>query len=225
MTSMDKIWASLNGLPSLDEVGLKHKTDKSSMTHHYLDNYENHFHEWRLKEFVLLEIGVAGGSSIAMWREYFPNAKIYGIDNNPDCAGEGIFIGDQSDFSFLQSVLDQIGSPDLIIDDGSHFGPFTILSFEYLFPRMNAGGVYVVEDTATFYSEHYSEKFQSNGRSKVFNFFTGLAYDVDIAGRGMTGNVGYALQLENPNFDAVPKYSKILKSIHIHPSLWIFERK
>ncbi len=212
-------------METLNEIGLRHQTDKSSMTHCYLDNYERYFSSWRDKEFVLLEIGVAGGASIAMWREYFQNAKVYGIDNNPDTKIEGVFIGDQADFNFLDSVISEIGEVDIVIDDGSHVGSLTVLSFQHLFPKLKMNGLYCVEDTATFYSEHYSDKFESNGRSKVYNFFADLNYHIDIAGRGMTGNVQYALETENPNFDPVPKYSRMIKAAHIHPSLWIYEKR
>src|SRR3990167_8698218 len=97
----------------LNEIGLKYKTDKSTITHCYLDNYEKHISQWRDKEFNLLEIGVAGGASIKMWREYFPKAKVYGIDNNPDCAAEGIFIGSQNDITFMADVLTKIGGTDI----------------------------------------------------------------------------------------------------------------
>lgn len=211
---------------TLDEIGLKHKTDKSSMTHCYLDNYEKYFSSWREREFVLLELGVAGGASIRTWREYFPKAKVYGIDNNPDCAGEGIFIGSQTDGIFLQKVLDEIGQPDLVIDDASHYGPFTIETFKLLFKSVAYNGYYVVEDTACFYDKTYGEAPDfGKGMSAVFNFFTGLAKDVDVYGRGMTGNTEYALTVENPNWAPVPEYSKYLDSIFIHPSLWLFKRK
>lgn len=203
------------------EAGLKHGTDKA-VTHLYMDNYEKHLGSWRDKEFTLLELGVSTGASIRMWREIFPNAKVYGIDNNPDCAGEGIFIGSQVDIEFLDKVLEVIGLPDVIIDDCSHDGSLTLETFMFLFQKMVDGGIYFVEDTATFYNNHYSGEFQDNGRSEVFNFFTGLAYDVDVAGRGMTGNVRYALEVSNPTFNSVPEFSHILDSIHIHPSLWAF---
>lgn len=211
-------------MSTLQEIGLKHGTDKAA-THFYMDNYEKYLASWRDKEFTFLELGVGNGSSIKMWREAFPNAKVYGIDNNEDCAGEGIFIGSQNDKEFLDKVLLCIGTPDVVIDDASHEGWRTVDTFKYLFPKISIGGLYFVEDSATFYSTHYSGAFESSGRSAVFTFFTGLAYDVDIAGRGMTGNVAYALSVENPNFDAVPEYSRIIDSIHIHPSLWLFQRK
>lgn len=209
---------------TFQETGLKHGTDKAA-THFYMHNYEKYLGFWRDDEFTLLEIGVGNGSSIKMWRELFPNAKIYGIDNNPDCKGKGILIGDQTDHEFLEKALLYIGKIDVVVDDGSHEGWRTIDTFKYLFPKISEYGLYFVEDTATFYNNHYSGEFENNGRSKVFNFFTGLAYDVDVAGRGMTGNVKYALEVENENFDPVPEYSRVIDSIHIHPSLWLFKRK
>lgn len=209
---------------TLHKIGEKHKTDKA-ITHFYCDNYEKYLSGLRDKEFVMWEIGVAGGASMKMWREFFPNAKVYGIDNNPDCAGEGIFIGDQADEKFLGETLEKTGAPLIVVDDSSHVGDLTIKTFEYLFPRISDGGLYFIEDCSTFYSKTYSGEFEANGRSKVFNFFSGLAYDVDVAGRGMTGDFIYALETDNPTFDPVPKYSTILSSMHIHCGLWLFKRR
>lgn len=205
-------------MESLNEIGVKHATDKSTITHCYLDNYEKHLGSWRDKEFTLLEIGVAGGASIKMWREYFPNAKVYGIDNNPECAGDGIFIGSQTDLDFMASVMNRIGAPDIIIDDGSHIGHDMINSFKALFRWVVSGGYYIIEDTHCLYSEHY------NQGSNAFQFFTGLVRDVDVAGRAMTGNAQYAIDhgMLEPS---VPEYSRFLKAIHFYPSLYIFERK
>lgn len=206
-------------METLNEIGLKHKTDKSTITHCYLENYARHLESWRDRELTILEIGVAGGASIGMWREYFPKAKVYGIDNNPDCAGEGIFIGDHNNHDFVRSVIAQIGKCDLIIDDGSHVGHDMKNLFKLLFVEsVNSGGIYVVEDTHTLYCEHY------NQGSDAFQFFTGLAKDVDVAGRAMTGNQEYAINhgMTDP---PVPEYSRHLTGFHIYPSLWMFDRK
>lgn len=212
----------------LNDIGVACGTDKSRLTHWYLENYENHFNDFLYagKEFILLEIGVGNGSSIKMWREYFPMAKVYGIDINKDCAGEGIFIGSQSDEEFLKKVIEEIGHPDIVIDDASHYSPLTIKTFELLFPVLNKGGWYVVEDTHCFYDKTYglAPDFDK-GMSDVFNFFSGLAAHVDVQGRGMTGNANYALSVQNENFAPIPKYSPILESMHIHPSLWFFKRR
>lgn len=208
---------------TLQEIGLKHKTDKA-ITHLYCGNYQKYFASWKYKEFTLLEIGVAGGASIKMWREYFPKAKIYGIDNNPDCAGEGVFIGNATDEAFLNTVLESIGQPDVIIDDGGHVGHETIKSFQLLFPKVKSGGYYIIEDTSVWFNNHYSGEFQSNGRTEVYNFFADLAYHVEVAGRGCCGNQDFAI--EHPTTEPpVPQYSRLLKAIHIYTGLWIFERK
>lgn len=201
---------------SLQQIGEEYKTDKA-ITHFYCDNYEKYFEPLRDKEIVLLELGVAGGASIKMWREYFENAKVYGVDINPDCAGEGIFIGNATDEDFINKVLAEIGEPTIVVEDSGHVGHETIKIFELLFTKIKSGGYMAIEDTATFYSEHYS------GGSNVFEFFTGLARDVDVAGRGMTGNTEVAIN----NYDSppLPKYSKYLDCMFIHPSLWLFKRK
>ena len=213
-------------MKTLNEIGLDHKTDKSTMTHCYLDTYEKYLEAWRDKAITLLEIGVAAGNSLRMWREYFPKAYVYGIDNNPDCAGygEGIFIGNQIDTVFLDSVLNKIGTPNIIIDDGGHVGTDMIFTFRHLFPKVAIGGFYVIEDTHCLYNEHYGGSFESNGRTKAFNFFTGLAYDVDVAGRGMCGNADFCINHPSAT-PPVPEFSLFLDSMNIHTSLWWFKRR
>ncbi len=120
--------------------------------------------------------------------------------------------------AFLLSVLEKTGKADIIIDDGSHVGHDMKSLFTRLFSTINSGGFYVVEDTHCLYEPHY------NQGSKAFEFFTGLVRDIDVAGRGMTGNQDYAIDKavsETP----VPAYSRILKAAHFYPSLYIFERK
>lgn len=213
-------------MKSLNEIGLECGTDKSTMTHCYLETYEHYLSGWRDKEFTLLEIGVAAGNSLRMWREYFHNAKVYGIDINPDCAGygEGIFIGSQTDAGFLDGLLAKIGTPDIIIDDGSHVGQDMIFTFKHLFPKMASGGYYVVEDTHAIYGETYGGAFESNGRTKAFNFFTGLVFDCDIAGKGMCGNPDFCINhpSETP---AIPEFSRTLAAVFFHCSLWWFKKK
>ena len=61
-----------------------------------------------------------------MWKRYLgPHALIVGIDVNAECKKFEedqiqIRIGSQSDTSFLQTVLDEFGTPDIVLDDGSH---------------------------------------------------------------------------------------------------------
>lgn len=128
---------------------------------HYFPIYERHFGAWRNRSPTFLEIGVAKGGSLQMWRRYFgPLARIVGLDIDPKCARHeegGVFvrIGDQSDEVFLQSVIDEFGAPDIVLDDGSHRMDHIRASFEFLYPRVPKNGVYMVEDLHTAYWKEY----------------------------------------------------------------------
>jgi hypothetical protein len=137
------------------------ETDKESW-HFYGRHYQEHFQALRLKNITLLEIGVGGyknpargGHSLRMWKTYFPNGRINGIDLLDKSAIEEprirTFAGNQVDEVFLKRVIAEIGTPDIIIDDGSHRSEHVIASFKILFPLLNPDGIYVVEDLQTSY--------------------------------------------------------------------------
>jgi len=141
-------------METLDSIAIKMGTDKSSKMHFYTRHYETYFESMRDLPFKLLEIGVQTGASLRMWKQYFPKAEIYGLDYY-DC---GPFIEDrikiiqgaQRDPKTLEKVMAE-GAFDVIIDDGSHKNPDILASFEYLFPRMNPSGLYVIEDMNVCY--------------------------------------------------------------------------
>lgn len=120
---------------------------------HYLEIYERHFSKYRNEEITVLEIGVAKGGSLELWRKYFKKAKVYGIDIDPKCAGENVFIGSQSDKKFLYNVWLGIGDIDILIDDGSHRAKDQIATFEALYKHVDK--VYLVEDLHTAYWNNY----------------------------------------------------------------------
>jgi len=57
-------------------------TDKAKHTH-YLRNYEEYFRSLQDKEITLLELGVYRGGSMFLWRDYFRQGLIVGLDFNP----------------------------------------------------------------------------------------------------------------------------------------------
>jgi cephalosporin hydroxylase len=128
---------------------------------HYFPIYERHFSWYRNKSLTFLEIGVARGGSLPMWQRFFgPMAKIVGIDIDEKCKahevpGTFVRIGDQSDEKFLQSLIDEFGVPDVVLDDGSHRMDHIAKSFHFLYPKLPKNGVYMVEDLHTAYWEEY----------------------------------------------------------------------
>ena len=124
---------------------------------HYLEIYDRHFASYRVEGVKFLEIGISFGGSLEMWRKYFgSSATIYGIDVDPNCADRVSApnvarIGSQDDANFLKSVVEEMGAPDIILDDGSHIGRHQLESFRVLFPLLKEGGLYAIEDLHTAY--------------------------------------------------------------------------
>ena len=130
---------------------------------HYLEIYECHFRMYHNTPVKMLEIGVSQGGSLEIWRKYFgADATIFGIDIRPECASRvtppnQVRIGSQDDPQFLHSVIDEMGMPDIILDDGSHLGRHQRVSFDTLFPLLKEGGLYVIEDLHTSYFPGHGE--------------------------------------------------------------------
>ena len=139
---------------------------------HYFPIYERHFAPWRGRTLTFLEIGVAKGGSLAMWRRYFgPMAQIVGVDIDRRCKaheaeGISVRIGDQSDAAFLQTIIDEFGVPDVVLDDGSHQMAHVAATFDFLYPRMGKNAVYFIEDLHTTYWPKFG-----GGLNEPANFF------------------------------------------------------
>lgn len=139
-------------------------TDNIHKLRHYLPIYEAALSRTER----MLEIGVDRGGSLQMWRRYLPDATIVGLDINPKAAQYDdpehhvhVRIGDQTDVGFLRDVLDEFGLFDTVLDDGGHSPKQMIRSFQYLFPRLKPGGVYIVEDVCANYWTVYRDQRES----------------------------------------------------------------
>jgi len=150
----------------------KYDTDKIS--NNYLENYDPVLKPWVGKEVTLLELGIHKGGSLKLWRDYFPLGKIVGIDlNMPETitAENNIHMyrGNQADTAFLSRVAGEIAPDgfDIIIDDASHVGELSKISFWHLFDNhLKPGGLYVIEDWTTGYWDNWPD-----GKSLDMNTF------------------------------------------------------
>jgi cephalosporin hydroxylase len=93
--------------------------------------------------------GYAPGGSLRAWRDYLPNATITGMDVQPDTqvTGERIetLLCDSTDEARVRAVLGN-RQFDVVIDDGSHADTDQLATLRHLYPRVNPGGLYVIED-------------------------------------------------------------------------------
>jgi len=157
----------MNPYSSLKDLAYKYNVDKINGHENYMDFYEEYLFDDRMRVKNILEIGVLDGNSLRMWREYFPNATIHGIEYN-DCKyleneieNCKIYVGDQADIEFLKTFVEKADCLfDVIIDDGSHQMSHQIDSMKFLFNHVKNGGFYFVEDVETSY--HYMAKNRNN---------------------------------------------------------------
>jgi hypothetical protein len=139
----------------------KYKSIKHST---YFDSYDHFFNYYRGKEITFVEIGVLGGGSLFMWRDYFgPKARIIGVDLNPNAKkweehGFEIYIGNQSDENFWKAFNLQVGGIDIVLDDGGHTYDQQIITTEMLLNQIKSGGILVVEDTHTSYMHGFGPR-------------------------------------------------------------------
>ena len=142
----------------------KYKSTKHSS---YFHVYDQLFDRFVGKNITFVEIGVLGGGSLFMWRNYFgPDARIIGVDLNPgakkwESFGFEIFIGSQDDEKFWDEFKLSVGNVDIILDDGGHTFSQQIITTNSLLDSINEGGLMVVEDTHTSYMLGFGSKRRS----------------------------------------------------------------
>lgn len=140
---------------TLDELAIKYNSDKSSLGHNYMPFYERILPE---NPASILEIGILKGNSMRVWKEYFPNTKLYGLDlfqadPIPDIEGVSWFKGSQSDEHILYHIRNDI-RPQIIIEDASHN---CIAHWASLFSLISCCEMYIIEDLHTCENSFYMQ--------------------------------------------------------------------
>jgi hypothetical protein len=163
----------------------------------------------------MLEIGCGEGGSLQLWKKYLgPHAKIIGLDINPRCNEYeedqiSVRIGRQGDEAFLASVLKVFGTPDIVLDDGSHVMSDQIASFGYLYPRIDRHGVYIVEDVHTSYMDRFGGGLRREG-----TFIEACKDLIDQLGAETAG----------PGGAKVTEFTRTTLSMSFYDSVVVFER-
>ena len=118
--------------------------------HCYVDEvYTHQFERIRHQATNVLEIGVDLGGSILLWKDYFPNAHITGVDIKKCEAIENkdritSIVTDAYTKEFADTLADN--SYDLIIDDGPHTLASMIAFLRMYLPLLKDDGILVIED-------------------------------------------------------------------------------
>jgi SAM-dependent methyltransferase len=150
---------------SLQSLVNNSKTDKNT-THSYLDLYERLLQKKKNSAKYVLEVGIGSftdknGGSIQLWRDYFPNATIYGLDILPLervmdelKSDPRVVLYTQSDAYSVNFFRNNIGNKpfkfDFLLDDGPHTLE-SMKKFIQLYTRVMAhDGILIVEDVQSW---------------------------------------------------------------------------
>ena len=172
----------------------KYGTDKGEVTsennpytwksHNYSDAYELMFRLRKNDVQLLIECGLGTnnpnlpssmgingkpGASLRVWRDFFPKAKIIGIDIDSDILFEEERIKtyhcDQTSLESIQKFCNnasvQHSSVDIFIDDGLHEYHAGISLFESMNKYLAENGIYIIEDVVEqdykLYKNYFNE--------------------------------------------------------------------
>jgi hypothetical protein len=163
-------------------------SDKGSGHHNYTEFYAELLAPFREKKINVLEIGIGTvnpnipssmcgtpggyfpGASLRGWKEYFPNAEIYGcdIDRNILIFEDRIttFYLDQTDSKSVQEAICDVDRMyDIIIDDGLHHFPTNWAVLKQIYRKLNYGGIYIIEDIVDFDPKLFDDPFIHSKRA------------------------------------------------------------
>jgi cephalosporin hydroxylase len=177
-SSYDEALAAGGDRTEFGKVFFAHKGREIHKWIQYLRAYDEQFGPYRhgfplpdgsRRPLRILEIGVAQGGSLQLWREFFgPEAVVFGIDIDPrvkavDDPDLEVRVGSQTDPEFLRRVVAEMGGVDIVLDDGSHQARHIRTSFDVLFPLLSDGGLYAVEDLHASYWWRFGGGYRRRG--------------------------------------------------------------
>jgi hypothetical protein len=157
-------------------------------SHSYADYYDRLFSHCRTSVTKVFECGVGTnnpdapssmgsngkpGASLRVWRDYFPDAKVYGADIDKTVLFEEdrikTFYVDQLSQDSIQNMWRSVGVHDfdLMVDDGLHTFKAGSTLFLNSISNLSSHGIYVIEDV------------HLNDLLKYREFFDGLEYAVE----------------------------------------------
>jgi hypothetical protein len=221
--------------------------DTDKIPSNYLEMYDPILEQWVNKKINLLELGVYRGGSLILWHDYFPLGKIVGIDINlpkdiqfPERIH--VFQGNQEDTQFLSRISREIAPDgfDIIIDDASHIGELSKVSFWHLFENhLKPHGLYVIEDWGTGYWSNWPDGRnlkvgsynKTNYLKRIFNFYLRRYFHIKVPMRchsyGMVGLIKQLIDEQGASdvtrYNTYPRSSKFEKMIITHSLVFIIK--
>lgn len=153
----------------LSQLFNKYGSDKD--VNGYSQLYHTLFSNKRSEPIVMLEIGIGTmtvgvpssmvgyglphykpGGSLRAWRDYFINARIIGLDVQPDTQFDDeprieTYLCDSTKYDDVITFINKLDLKfDIIIDDGLHYDAAQLATLYNFYPFLKENGIYIIED-------------------------------------------------------------------------------
>ncbi len=158
--------------------------------HNYTDYYSSLFDHNRENIKKVFECGIGTnnpnlpssmgseyipGGSLKVWKDYFPNAQIYGADIDDKILFQEdrikTFYVNQLQKNSIEKMWNEIKTDnfDLIIDDGLHTLEAGISLFDNSFKYLRNGGIYIIEDVDPSYIQPLSNYLEKKNNIEIIS--------------------------------------------------------
>ena len=180
---------STDSVTDLCRLGVKHPTDKSPYNesdslhkHPYTAVYNLLFSYMRYNPIVLGEIGILDNMSMLCWREYFPNATLYGYEYSEMRLQKALSdklsntVYSKMDVKDVESIQEGLQSTmfDIIIEDSTHEFNDQIRFANIAYKHIKPGGFLIIEDI--FREE--SEQRYVDALADISKYFSSMTFIV-----------------------------------------------
>ena len=163
----------------LCKLAFKYSTDKCpKIKHAYTPFYYDLLKDKKYTIKKVLEMGIGykatmpyypryqTGASLRMWRDFFPNAMVYGADISHKAIFEDerikTFLCNEKKEKDINELVKQTGSDiDLFVDDGSHRIEHQIYLCKTIMPLLQKSVIYIIEDVG--YNRYLGRNLEKTG--------------------------------------------------------------
>ena len=144
---------------TLEEMSASYGTDKSYEHKYFSLIYDKLLTPLKHEINTFIEIGCLNGESLILWRDFFVNANVVGIDINIEHTKNSLKEKDNSRLDFIQmdgsneeqldEVSERFNGVDVILDDASHRMLDQQITLAKFFKCLKPGGIFIMEDLHT----------------------------------------------------------------------------
>lgn len=129
----------------------EYNTDKEDLHCYISEYYSGVFSPYKENDIKILEIGIRHGGSIQLWRDFFTNAAVYGIDSGEEATAtvDNCTIID-ADAYHINTVISLPNDFDFIIDDGPHTLESQIRFILLYRDKIKRRGRLIIEDIQSY---------------------------------------------------------------------------